>query len=168
MTLKELPNTVVHLLTQEEYDELMQIYEDAGWRWINGYKPTGFNGWCLHKENTCIRAYDKFAKCDIGYYKRKGVDIITLDEFKKKQPSIQLARVLQKSKQNNFMNNIKNKFKALTLGEPKKSFVKAGFMTIDGVYSQEVKDWALDEIINKHIESKGFQDKLVQLAEDEE
>ena len=36
MTLKELPYTAVHVPTQAEYDELMQIYEDAGWVWSNG------------------------------------------------------------------------------------------------------------------------------------
>lgn len=38
--LKELPNTVVHCKTKEEYDRLMHIYEDAGWRWNGGKRPS--------------------------------------------------------------------------------------------------------------------------------
>lgn len=35
INLKSLENTVVHTPTEAEYDELMKIYEDAGWKWVS-------------------------------------------------------------------------------------------------------------------------------------
>ena len=60
MELKELENTVVNTKTQAEYDELMRIYEKAGWKWRGTGKPTGCILWREYKENTCIRIEDKF------------------------------------------------------------------------------------------------------------
>ena len=47
MKLREMPNTVVHCKTREEYDRLMQIYEEAGWSWsIGQIRPhEGFEEW---------------------------------------------------------------------------------------------------------------------------
>jgi len=36
--MKELKNTVVNVKTQAEYDELMEMYEEAGWKWLTPIK----------------------------------------------------------------------------------------------------------------------------------
>lgn len=85
MTLKDLPHTVVHVPTQDEYDELMKIYEDAGWKWHCGGKPITQNYWDLHKYETCILAKNK---CEYGrkdFYELYGFEIITLQQFKELQ-----------------------------------------------------------------------------------
>jgi len=48
-TLREMPNTVVHCKTQEEYDELMQIYADAGWEWGTGTDGTEGSYFKIHE-----------------------------------------------------------------------------------------------------------------------
>ncbi len=93
-TLKELDNTVVHCKTKEEYDELMEIYEEGGWksnrpshcwkengeeviypqhvfRWINVY-----DGFCGNRFST-----DEYANGSESY----GKEEITLQEFKRLQ-----------------------------------------------------------------------------------
>ena len=85
MTLKELKNTVVNTKTQEEYDELMKIYEDGGWEWNYKIKPTAMSSWSLHKADTCVRVQNRFGHADKDWYEDEGCKIITLEEFKKEQ-----------------------------------------------------------------------------------
>ncbi|MDB5344213.1 MAG: hypothetical protein JWP89_2590 [Schlesneria sp.] len=64
MKLRKLPNTVVHCKSREEYDRLMTIYEEAGWKWRGGEKPTEFEGWAgTSRAEECglsVDAYDDF------------------------------------------------------------------------------------------------------------
>jgi len=83
MKLKELPNTVVNTKTQEEYDELMRIYEEAGWEWIGGGKPTKYNDWNVYREETCIPVKNNIIYANLPYF--KGCAIISLSEFKQIQ-----------------------------------------------------------------------------------
>lgn len=82
MKLKELENTVVHLPTQEEYDEYMQMCEDAGWAWYNNTLPKENPIYDDYGCSTCVRVGDKFVFCSCEYYFKEGVKIITLDELK--------------------------------------------------------------------------------------
>lgn len=58
--LQPLENTVVHLRTQAEYEEYMQLAEEAGWRWANGSRPTRFYNWYACKESSVVEVKDKF------------------------------------------------------------------------------------------------------------
>ena len=83
--LKEIPDTVVNVKTQKEYDELMKIYEKAGWRWEDGSKPTKVVVWKVNKNRTCIEAKNQFACGEIEMYQRLGYDVISFSTFKKIQ-----------------------------------------------------------------------------------
>lgn len=85
MTLKELPNTVVHVPTQAEYDELMQIYEDAGWKWCSGRKPKVAKRWDAEEEETCVEVKNSFGYAIKTFYENQGWKIITLQQFKELQ-----------------------------------------------------------------------------------
>lgn len=84
MQLKELPNTAVYLKTQEEYDELMKIYEEAGWKWCDGDKPTSKN-YFEEYSKFCVRAQDAFEYSSKSYYESICCKFISLDEFKQIQ-----------------------------------------------------------------------------------
>lgn len=84
MKLKPLPNTVVHVPTEEEYEELMSMYEDAGWRWSSGTAPMlDLSMWLSQGVNTHIRAKDGFSIADMDVLEKPH--IITLKDFKKEQ-----------------------------------------------------------------------------------
>jgi hypothetical protein len=82
--MKELKNTVVNVKTQEEYDELMNMYEKAGWKWCDGEKPSEYNGY-KHYSETCIDAEDRFCYKSVDSSKKRGEKIISLQEFKNMQ-----------------------------------------------------------------------------------
>ena len=83
MKLKPLENTVVHTPTKKEYDELMQIYEDAGWLSQGACKPTSRP---YNKSYNCTMVCNYFSRMGINdYYELVGYSIITLDQFKKTQ-----------------------------------------------------------------------------------
>lgn len=86
MKLKKLENTVVHCKTQTEYDELMRIYEDAGWVWRNGDKPTNHKSYFSeYEDGICAKVEDRFTKDSVRYWKLKNWKIISLSEFKRIQ-----------------------------------------------------------------------------------
>lgn len=85
MKLKELPNTVVNCKTLAEAEELMKIYEEAGWKWRGGRWPIYKNNWNRNKSETCYDACDFFRYDSIDYSRGIGEKIISLAEFKKIQ-----------------------------------------------------------------------------------
>jgi hypothetical protein len=76
-----LPNTVVHLKTQEEYDEYMQMCEEAGWVWCDMTKPASYNVFAACKE-FCVPINNRFTHSRLGYYSQRGYKSITLGELK--------------------------------------------------------------------------------------
>lgn len=79
--LKEMPDTVVHCKTKEEYDELMQIYEDAGWEYGYGkISDCSFEEQKNHDGTALVTAKNRFDH-------RWDVDkkILSLQEFKEAQ-----------------------------------------------------------------------------------
>lgn len=85
LVLKELPNTVVHVPTKAEYDELMDIYTKAGWKWDGGELPNESCVWNEYEAKTCIDAYNSFQYAGVELYNDIGCKIISLSEFKKLQ-----------------------------------------------------------------------------------
>ena len=58
--LYEMPNTVVHVRTKEEYDEYAKMCEDVGWEWIDGKSPLYKKMFYVYEENTAITIKDGF------------------------------------------------------------------------------------------------------------
>lgn len=82
--LKKLKNTVVHCKTKEEYDRLMKIYEEVGWKWRDGELPTeyrhlGRHTWGDEREETCVTVQDRFSFAGRSWY--SGKRVISLPEF---------------------------------------------------------------------------------------
>ena len=81
--LKELEKTVVNLRTQEEFNEYMQMCEDAGWLRVSNKKPTEAKVfWNDYKENTCVEVMDRFRYGSKAYFESEGYKNITLKELK--------------------------------------------------------------------------------------
>jgi hypothetical protein len=90
MKLKELKKTVVHCKTREEFDRLMQIYQEAGWVWSNDHNPVGekYHGehvWNIEREETCVLCIDKFGFDCCKHFLSTGFQILTLSEFLREQ-----------------------------------------------------------------------------------
>ena len=62
---------------------------------------------------------------------------------------------------------LKDKFKQLTLSEPKKTFVKAGMMNLDGNWSDEVKNYGRDLMINEFLATDKVSKDLLQIAKEQ-
>ena len=80
--MKEQKNTVVNLKTQEEYNEYMKMCEKEGWKWAEGQRPMGFNGWTKYKEETCIKIRDYFSYRSLEKSKLENEKVITLSQLK--------------------------------------------------------------------------------------
>ncbi len=91
LRLKPIEKTVVHTSTEEDYWDLMQVYECEGWKWSSGSLPTQSSVWNTNKEETCIAAgvnypngiYDKgrFGFTNRKFYMRKNWKIISTQDF---------------------------------------------------------------------------------------
>lgn len=80
---KKLPeNTVVHVPTQEEYDHLMGIYEELGWKWCGGVSPKEDDFWAEDREATCIDLKDDYRRASKKWHEQSSTDwkIISLSE----------------------------------------------------------------------------------------
>jgi hypothetical protein len=73
-------NKVIHTKTQEEYNQVMEIFEKKGWTWIGKTKFTDYN-WDLYKEKTCIQYKNEFSFCNKKYYIKNDYEIISFNEF---------------------------------------------------------------------------------------
>jgi len=78
-------NTVVHLITQEQYDEFSKWLDSKGRRWRSGYSYLKTNNWHCEKHKTClcpnISTFD-----NIDYYKDNGYKILSYEEALLKPP----------------------------------------------------------------------------------
>ncbi|MGV8141075.1 MAG: hypothetical protein ACP5NW_01385, partial [Candidatus Woesearchaeota archaeon] len=76
--LKPMPNYAVSILTLEDYDTLMQVYEAGGWHWKGNASPTEV---CHpNMKGLCVRIKDGFT----WTIKKECTDytnIITLKKF---------------------------------------------------------------------------------------
>jgi len=70
----------VNTKTQEEYDTLVQAYEDIGWRWPSEIKPTNLGAYHWYEEETCVRFEDDFGYADKDWYESEGYTILTLKQ----------------------------------------------------------------------------------------
>jgi len=74
--------TVINTKTQEEYNELMKIFEKKGWFWYGwGEQPTYISVWDKFEKNTCIEYKNNFAYTGVDTCKEKRYTIISFQEF---------------------------------------------------------------------------------------
>src|SRR3989339_204964 len=97
LELKELERTVIHTLTQENYDTLMQIYECGDRKWVEDIiLPTEFNAWECYGKITCVQAYNKFQYGDLKEVNEYGnYKIITPQEFYELQDPRITSEIIQ-------------------------------------------------------------------------
>lgn len=92
--MKPLTNTVVHLPTQEEYDEYMKMCEEAGWKWKNTKLKATY-----HLYKSVIGGNKEYVKCCDGmtYSQSKsdfeGYKIITLKQLKDMNKTLETLEV---------------------------------------------------------------------------
>lgn len=85
MDIKPILNTVVNVESREEYDELMRLLEDSGFKWGNNKKPTDKNNFYYYGRDTCINISQRYLLyAGRGYYARSNRTIITLKQLKEK------------------------------------------------------------------------------------
>ena len=100
LDLTPIEKTTVYTPTQEDYWDLMRVYECGGWKWSVGRSlPTQKNFWSEYKEKTCIGAgvgyfkggvYNegRFMYGDREFFLEEGWDVLSSQEFYDKQRSI--------------------------------------------------------------------------------
>ncbi len=91
-----IERTAVNISTQEDYWDLMRIYECGGWKWGSGEFPTRRNNWESAKKELrkeiCIeagvhyndgRVYNEgqFGMADKRFYQEKNWNIISIQKF---------------------------------------------------------------------------------------
>lgn len=80
MKLREMPNTVVHCRTKDEFDRLASLYKEAGWRELSDYHWDDGDGGGL-----CVDAKREWSYTDHDYQSTaselQDEWIITLSEF---------------------------------------------------------------------------------------
>lgn len=80
---------VVHVKTQEEYDELIEACKEHG---INFYYSFGEslgepNFFKIYKENTCIRANGTITYCEYDWYAKNDIKIVEFDQKNEPAPA---------------------------------------------------------------------------------
>jgi len=75
--------------------------------------------------------------------------------------------IILKTKTKSTMTNLIDKLKLAVVKEPNKTLIKAGYMTSDGVWSDEVREVAMTQLIDERLDSKDFKDQIVELAKEE-
>ena len=72
--------------TQEEFNRVLEIFEGKGWTWKYWDIPTKLKYiWNSLNKETCIDYNDKFLHSNLESYKREWYEIISFDEFLKKE-----------------------------------------------------------------------------------
>ncbi len=94
LNLTPMKETAVNTQTQEQYDILMQVYECGGWKWEAGNnQPTKSNYFNEYGRGNCMEGgisyisgkFEKFGFTNNEFYREKGWDVISTQEFYKKQ-----------------------------------------------------------------------------------
>lgn len=93
-TLKGIDdNTVVHCKTLKEAEKATAIAEKAGFTWINQKKfSEGSLKWEVRKEKTCYSFYEGVSH-DYDYFKSEGYNIMSAEEFIKKNSEPEMPNI---------------------------------------------------------------------------
>jgi len=89
LNLTPMEETVVNTPTQEDYNQLVMVYECGGWEWYGGGLPTKYSNWDTLKEETCIDAGSdypssdegKFGRAEKEWFEERGCKILTPQDF---------------------------------------------------------------------------------------
>ena len=82
LELKKDEDVVIHIPTQEEYDRVMQVLEELGYKWNGGELPTELNCWIIETRNFCIRIKSAvIGFFNVDYYISQGYAIHQISDF---------------------------------------------------------------------------------------
>lgn len=65
------------------------------------------------------------------------------------------------------MNTLKDKIKLSLVSEPDKTLIKAGLMSLNGEWSEDVRALALTEVVEAHLSSPEFKAKMLAIAKED-
>lgn len=78
-------NTVIHAVTREDYDLIMQWAEKEGYTWYGGQLPTDVVNFYFPDIGIYLNARKQLEYSRIGYFeenaKREGWTILSMEEF---------------------------------------------------------------------------------------
>ena len=76
-------NKVIHTKTQEQFNTVLELFENKNWTWATGEDPLqGTERWTNYRKQTCISLdNDELMFSGLDYYKGKGYEIISFEEF---------------------------------------------------------------------------------------
>lgn len=123
---------VVHTPTQEDFDRLMRAYEQKGWKWFSGDRPTKYYPWERYAEKTCVGFKNSFCYDSKSYLDMNSYQIISVDEA--------LQRLNLSNP--NIMSSLLETFRKLTLSADDKMMIEMGLENPTGVPTEEgLKLW---------------------------
>lgn len=74
---------IYHVKTKEDYDALMVEMERDGYKWRSGSKPTSYDKWFHHREQTVVSLDGAIGYASLEFYKKYFPDIPII-EYKAK------------------------------------------------------------------------------------
>jgi hypothetical protein len=89
-----MPNTVVYLKTQEEYDEYMKMCEEVGWKWHGGQLPTQNNVFNYYTD-VCVVIKENLIYSDKKYYEEEEYNILSFSELLNKLKNCDIKTCLE-------------------------------------------------------------------------
>lgn len=98
--LKRNEDVVIQIQTQEEYERVMQVLEELGYKWNGGELPTELNCWIIETRNFCIRIKSAvIGFFNVDYYISEGYAIHQISDFEelKQKPLKQTRNETEKS-----------------------------------------------------------------------
>jgi len=84
----------VHVPTQEDYDWLMKYLDDKGITWVSGEPTWEGNEWEKYSNTTSINFKEErgISFSPYSFYKKYGYEIITLDEYKRREGLMEFSK----------------------------------------------------------------------------
>lgn len=75
---------VIHCETREQFNKVLEIFQEKGWVWCTGTLPLENKiFWEVYKEETCLRYGNFFAYSPKKDYMKYNCEVISFEEFLK-------------------------------------------------------------------------------------
>ena len=178
-------NIAINTETQQEYDELMELFDEYNIRWGTDKRATRSNFWGADTNETCIN-YEKDSNCIMyspkDFYLKEGFNVIKYKDFIKDKPTKVNSKVNSKDLWEYIFNKVidkKVKFKVYyddcyvteILWNEKKFEWETGTLTSEAffnpLYDFEVieEDKKIEKLVIKLVEEREHYDLKVKINE---